>query len=415
MKRRLHLAGLAVLLIACTGISEAADPAAPQSAIEPARREGGHLKRFAEMNQQLDRGNVDLLFLGDSITAGWLGRGKETWEKYYAQRSAIDLGRSGERTQHVLWMMDNLHVDHIAPKLAVVLIGTNNVRANTAEEIAEGIARIVKRLRAKLPKTKILLMAIFPRGANGENPERRTVEKVNRAIAKLADGGGGHTLETFLVETALVSDTDGWETEVDRVTLMTLHASKGLEFPVVFLVAVEEGLLPHERSKENPNELEEERRLMFVGITRAQEELQISYAKYRDFRGQRKMPVPSCFLMELPRTEMEVQFADMPPAPFGSGTGIEGEEHAVHEEYEEPVYRRTDEEPRDGARFREGEGSLAPDDFSQGMKVEHPQYGIGEIAALSGAGAARQATIDFPAPAGRMKFLLAGCTLRPVQ
>jgi DNA helicase-2/ATP-dependent DNA helicase PcrA len=248
--------------------------------------------------------------------------------------------------------------------------------------------------------------------------------------------GGRNMLETFLEETSLVSDTDAWETEVDRVTLMTLHASKGLEFPVVFLVAVEEGLLPHERSKESLSELEEERRLMFVGITRAQQELQISHAKYRDFRGQRKMTVPSCFLMELPRLEMDVQFSEKLPMDFGRDST--GEE--VHESYEEPIYRREDDGPKDTESFREsvapaescecetispepmareascaaGNRRISPDDFSQGMKVEHPQYGIGEIVALSGAGPARQATVDFSAPTGRMKFLLAGCPLRPV-
>jgi DNA helicase-2/ATP-dependent DNA helicase PcrA len=278
-------------------------------------------------------------------------------------------------------------------------------------------------------------------------------------------GGGGHTLETFLEETSLVSDTDAWETEVDRVTLMTLHASKGLEFPVVFLVAVEEGLLPHQRSKEDQSELEEERRLMFVGITRAQQELQISHAKYRDFRGQRKMTVPSCFLMELPRTEMTLEFAEKPSIPFGEDLGDECE--GIHEEYEEPVYRRSDAEDSDNiASEREGDTPVEPfempsfspiptarreprppesvrcipenmqchaegvgkgetlcdsekplllDAFSQGMKVEHPQYGIGEIVALSGAGPARQATIEFPDPTGRMRFLLAGCPVRPVN
>ena len=117
-------------------------------------------------------------------------------------------------------------------------------------------------------------------------------------------------MEAFLEETCLVNDTDAWETEVDRVTLMTLHASKGLEFPCVYLTAVEEGILPHERSREQPEQLEEERRLMFVGITRAQEELQISLARYRDFRGQRKPTIPSSFLMELPRTEMDLEFPE---------------------------------------------------------------------------------------------------------
>jgi lysophospholipase L1-like esterase len=188
MRRRLCLSGLAVLLLACSGVCMAADPAVPESAIEPLRREGGNLKRFKEMNKRLEQGNVDLLFIGDSITAGWLGRGKEIWEKYYAPRRAIDLGRSGDRTQHTLWLVDNLKVDHISPKLVVMLIGTNNSRTNTSEDIAEGITRIVKRLRAKLPKTKILLLAILPRGANNEDPPRQVVEKANRIIAKLADG-----------------------------------------------------------------------------------------------------------------------------------------------------------------------------------------------------------------------------------
>ena len=121
-------------------------------------------------------------------------------------------------------------------------------------------------------------------------------------------------LEAFLEETALVNDTDEWETQLDRVTLMTLHASKGLEFPCVYLVAVEEGLLPHERSRDKAEQLEEERRLMFVGITRAQQRLQISLAQYRDFRGERKPVIPSSFLMELPRGEMAVE-APVPGRP----------------------------------------------------------------------------------------------------
>jgi DNA helicase-2/ATP-dependent DNA helicase PcrA len=118
---------------------------------------------------------------------------------------------------------------------------------------------------------------------------------------------GESRLDEFLEETSLVGDTDDWEAESDLVTLMTLHASKGLEFPVVFLIAAEEGLLPHERSRDKVDQLEEERRLLFVGITRAEEELQISRADKRDFRGQRKMTIPSQFLMELPRSEMEIE------------------------------------------------------------------------------------------------------------
>jgi DNA helicase-2/ATP-dependent DNA helicase PcrA len=223
------------------------------------------------------------------------------------------------------------------------------------------------------------------------------------------------SMEHFLEETSLVGDTDDWEGDTDRVTLMTLHASKGLEFPVVFLAAVEEGLLPHERSRAHPDQLEEERRLMFVGITRAQEELQISTAVYRDFRGRRQMTVPSPFLMELPRGDMEIQdLAEAVPSwsePFD----------------EEPLAdlgNRVRERPAPG-RPRlttaaelagdSGAPSASPDEFYQGMLVRHPEYGLGHVVALGGSGSARQATVDFSSGTGRMKFIIAFSPLRPVK
>ncbi len=114
-------------------------------------------------------------------------------------------------------------------------------------------------------------------------------------------------LEEYLERTWLVNETDNWEDESDKVTLMTLHAAKGLEFPVVFLVAMEDGILPHERSSTDPEQLEEERRLAFVGLTRAESQLQISHVLRRDFRGQRRIAIPSGFLMEMPTGEMDAQ------------------------------------------------------------------------------------------------------------
>ena len=87
-----------------------------------------------------------------------------------------------------------------------------------------------------------------------------------------------NSLEQFLEETSLVADTDAWETETDRVTLMTLHAAKGLEFPVVFMIGMEETIFPHTRALYEPSEMEEERRLCYVGMTRAREELFLSCA-----------------------------------------------------------------------------------------------------------------------------------------
>jgi DNA helicase-2/ATP-dependent DNA helicase PcrA len=116
---------------------------------------------------------------------------------------------------------------------------------------------------------------------------------------------GDSQLSDFLEEASLTSDTDAWDADVDRVTLMTLHASKGLEFPVVHVVALEDGLIPHERSRNEADDLEEERRLLFVGITRAQQELHLSLAQSREFRGQRRMTIPSSFLFELPLDELD--------------------------------------------------------------------------------------------------------------
>ena len=241
---------------------------------------------------------------------------------------------------------------------------------------------------------------------------------------------GGTPLEEFLEEASLTGETDAWETDSDRVTLMTLHASKGLEFPAVYLVAVEQGLLPHERSRERLDQLEEERRLMFVGITRAQQELQISMARYRDFRGQRKMTIPSEFLMELPREEMETAEIEgaLPAWPDSPG----GEPPAEGPGAEEAVFRAT--VPAGGgaaaspavpsyrlttaAEMAGGPQCppVSPEDFHQGMVVRHPQFGLGHVVALSGSGSRRKATVDFVASkAGQRKFLLSQSPLRPVK
>lgn len=250
--------------------------------------------------------------------------------------------------------------------------------------------------------------------------------------------GEAGQLEAFLEETCLVNDTDAWETDADRVTLMTLHASKGLEFPVVYLTAVEEGILPHDRSRDKPEQLEEERRLMFVGITRAQQELQLSTARYRDFRGQRKLTIPSSFLMELPRGEMDVDWAGAEDRPSESWFDASDVHDVVYDDAEFAEHAAADEanplrvESKGGAvpqrapfpiqlttaaamaNGGEAASRLAPDAFRQGMLVLHATYGLGQIIALSGSGAGRKATVDFSPPIGRKKFLLAESALQPV-
>jgi len=155
-------------------------------AIKPVPRAGRWMDRHNAMNARVEKGHVDLVFIGDSITQGWEGRGKGVWSKFYGKRNAVNLGIGGDRTQHVIWRLDNGNLKGIAPKAAVIMIGTNNSGSNTPEEIAEGVTAIVRQLQAKTPKTKILLLATFPRGASSADKKRQVNEKSNAIVAKLA-------------------------------------------------------------------------------------------------------------------------------------------------------------------------------------------------------------------------------------
>jgi beta-glucosidase len=180
-------AALALVLAAFTFTSSA-----QHSAIDPVPRgDDGWKRRQASFNEKVKEvgKKSQLIFIGDSITQGWEGAGKEIWADRYAQHDAINLGIGGDRTQHVLYRLDNGNLEGLSPKAAVVMIGTNNSNGedNTAEQIAEGVRHIVQKLRSKLPSTKILLVPIFPRGEN-VNPQRGKINQANQIIQKLADG-----------------------------------------------------------------------------------------------------------------------------------------------------------------------------------------------------------------------------------
>ncbi len=145
-----------------------------------------HQEKLAELKS---REKVDLLMIGDSITHGWEGGGKAVWEKCYAKRHALNLGFSGDRTENVLWRLQHGAVDGIAPKLAVVMIGTNNAghRQDKPEHTAAGVEAIVKELRTRLPEMKILLLAIFPRGKDANDPLRKLNDATNKILTTYAD------------------------------------------------------------------------------------------------------------------------------------------------------------------------------------------------------------------------------------
>lgn len=152
--------------------------------LKPVPREGGWMQRHESMNSRVKQGNVDVVFIGDSITQGWEGAGKDVWQKSYGDRNAVNLGIGGDRTQHVLWRLEHGNIEGIKPKLAVLMIGTNNSGTDSPEDIAEGIKAVVKTLRTKLPQTRVLVLGIFPRGADPSDPKRQVNQKANEIVAK---------------------------------------------------------------------------------------------------------------------------------------------------------------------------------------------------------------------------------------
>jgi lysophospholipase L1-like esterase len=147
------------------------------------------LARHEGFVKQAQAGGIDLLFMGDSITDFWRSRGKNVWEKVYGSRHAANFGISGDRTQHVLWRIEHGELEGISPKVIVLMIGTNNSNTDSADQISEGVEKIVADMREKCPKSKILLLAIFPRGKPDAAPKLMdTINAVNKRIAKLDDG-----------------------------------------------------------------------------------------------------------------------------------------------------------------------------------------------------------------------------------
>lgn len=137
---------------------------------------------------QVAKRDVDMIFVGDSITHFFEKEdGKAVWDKYYAPRKAVNLGFSGDKTQNVLWRLQNGEIECISPKLAVVLIGTNNCIENNSKEIADGVIAICQELRNELPQTKILLLAIFPRADFQHKIKPEANAEASRLFSEIAD------------------------------------------------------------------------------------------------------------------------------------------------------------------------------------------------------------------------------------
>jgi beta-glucosidase len=155
------------LMIGTAGWAQAAKaaPATPSDPCVAAQKKdtGKFMLKHEEFLKRGKSGPIGVLFLGDSITEGW-GKASDVWEKFYKQYDAANFGIGGDRTEHVLWRIANGELDGIQPKVVILMIGTNNTGTNDADQIAAADKKIVKEIQAKLPGTKVLLLAVFPRG-----------------------------------------------------------------------------------------------------------------------------------------------------------------------------------------------------------------------------------------------------------
>jgi lysophospholipase L1-like esterase len=161
-------------------------------AIVPADRnkEKWWADRHLEKLNSPNRADAKVVFLGDSITQGWEGKGKAVWAKSIESLGALNLGFGGDRTEHVLWRIDNGELDGLKPKALVMLIGTNNVGHHKSDpaQTAEGTKLILARIAKKLPETKVLLLGVLPRSAKPDDALRKDTDEITKLYAPLADG-----------------------------------------------------------------------------------------------------------------------------------------------------------------------------------------------------------------------------------
>ncbi|MGD1277643.1 MAG: UvrD-helicase domain-containing protein [Tepidisphaeraceae bacterium] len=220
-----------------------------------------------------------------------------------------------------------------------------------------------------------------------EDPDAENeLANVNELISAAAEYDREHpqpALEDYLTAVSLVSDADHLQGAGGSVTLMTLHTAKGLEFPVVAIIGLEEGCLPHARAQEDPDELEEERRLCFVGITRAQERLILSKAAYRNIRGINQRTATSQFLAQMPHELLEI--VDRAAEPRWPGQA--------------PWSVTPPSEPPELG-------------FRIGQRVRHPAFGLGRIVDLSNSMSSARAVVEFER-AGRKTLVLEHAKLTP--
>ncbi len=330
-------------------------------------------------------------------------------------------------------------------------------RATTA---LEGFRRIIKALSDRVaqgqPLSEIVRAGTLDTGYVRSLEEEKTVEAEGRLLnieelvtAAVEAEEHGESLQDFIDHAALVADTDQYKAD-SRVTLMTMHSAKGLEFPLVFIVGLEEGLFPHSRASASEEDLEEERRLCYVAITRAQRDLYITHAMQRRIFGEEDITEPSRFLNELPLELLQnlssgpswLGFAERPetrnnrqaaaamrhdaPRVVKKTSNYAGKTYNSVDGVREFFKSRSgsgsvqrggtgEQRGRGAAEKRSGENGSGPHagrrgasdsqgEFRVGARVKHAKYGIGVVLRSDGAGDDAKLTVSFPGY-GQKKFI----------
>jgi len=256
--------------------------------------------------------------------------------------------------------------------------------------------------------------------AEGERQEAKgRLENLEQLLAGMEEHQStDRTLQDFLEQVALVADLDAYDSNHDRVTLMTLHAAKGLEFPVVFMTGMEEGLFPHSRSGEDSAELEEERRLCYVGMTRAMDKLYLSHSRRRRIYGDFQYNSPSRFLTEIPLRLLEQE--EQPTlrhaashnlsSVFDQSGASSTDRHNLASVFEDLAPEPMDADDFFDDEVRQvSEAELGP---RLGQQVRHAKFGVGTIRRLEGSGDKQKVSIYFRT-VGLKKLLLKFAGLEP--
>jgi DNA helicase-2/ATP-dependent DNA helicase PcrA len=256
------------------------------------------------------------------------------------------------------------------------------------------------------------ILSIFKEERTTESMGRwENVQELLSAISEFSNDKPDGTLESFLEEVALVSDIDTWEGEHNAVTLMTLHASKGLEFPVVMIAGLEEGLLPFYSSTIESSDLEEERRLFYVGITRAEQKLYITHTNLRYRFGDITYPGESRFLSEL-GTE-NIEHVGMKPQRQRTSASVSDFDKAASASRRAVNQKKSEETAffSDAMPDYESE-SQEHFEVKRGAVVMHEIFGCGRVMVVSGKGDAQKAVVQFES-CGTKNLIVKYARLRP--